>query len=581
MNVADLLKDVYNGEVVLPDFQRSFIWEPEDVRELLVSVLGDYFIGSMLVLEQFRDDSPFALRLVEGVSEINRAAKVQSIVKILLDGQQRTSALFYGLYEPSIPLKFKKSPHVFYLNIEKALSKSWDESVIAVSVNDKKSLSSLKKNGDIIPFSLLKDISGLADKFKDTPKFKEVINLANRFMNRQIHMIPLPRDTDLERIVETFERINRTGEPLSSFELLTAKLYKDHIKLRDLLDAAKERCSFLSAVAPEPVLKVVALLRGEEPKRRNILGLQPKDFGADWEWACEVLEIAYKRIMDTKNGYGVLDFKKWSPYTTMIVPLAAMISFVRTSKAETKANYDKIDYWYWASVFSNRYDQAADTASANDFRTFKGWVGNDKAVPNFILDFDTETIDLNVDRQSSAIYRGVMCMVALAGAFDFATGQAPQFDKEKVQDDHIFPKSIYNEHCVANRTLISTNLAKSDKKPSEYFKQKLDEHGEKRLKAILESHIVPEGALDCLLKNDIEGFKERRKQAIVGSLQGRLAGVPKGITNEVRKWWDSLDQDHVVPLGFTGRIVTLLWDECDEEEKALVEQKFAEASRSK
>lgn len=53
MNVSELLKEVNDGEVVLPDFQRSFIWEPEDVRELLVSVLGGYFIGSLLLLEEF------------------------------------------------------------------------------------------------------------------------------------------------------------------------------------------------------------------------------------------------------------------------------------------------------------------------------------------------------------------------------------------------------------------------------------------------------------------------------------------------------------------------------------------------
>jgi len=46
-------------------------------------------------------------------------------------------------------------------------------------------------------------------------------------MNYQIHIVSLPRDTDLEKIVETFERINRTGEPLSIFELLTARLKKD------------------------------------------------------------------------------------------------------------------------------------------------------------------------------------------------------------------------------------------------------------------------------------------------------------------------------------------------------------------
>ena len=57
MNVRQLLDKVYNGEIVLPDFQRSFIWEPEDVRELIVSVLGNYFIGSMLTIDSHRDGS--------------------------------------------------------------------------------------------------------------------------------------------------------------------------------------------------------------------------------------------------------------------------------------------------------------------------------------------------------------------------------------------------------------------------------------------------------------------------------------------------------------------------------------------
>ena len=144
MKLGELIKDVQNGGVVLPDFQRSFIWEPEDVRGLLVSVLGNYFIGSMLMLEYFRDDSPFALRLVEGVEEINKSAKIQSIVKILLDGQQRTTALFYALYEPNLPLKNRKNPYKFYLDIEKALNNQWNDAVIALNIGDKKSFTKLR-----------------------------------------------------------------------------------------------------------------------------------------------------------------------------------------------------------------------------------------------------------------------------------------------------------------------------------------------------------------------------------------------------------------------------------------------------
>lgn len=371
MRVSDLLNEVHNGCIVLPDFQRSFIWEPEDVRELLVSVLGDYFIGSMLVLEKFKDDSPFALRLIEGVEKINNTVKIQPIVKILLDGQQRTSALFYALYNPEIPLKNRKSPYQFYLNFEKALEKEWDNAVISISVNDKRKLSEIEKNGNIVPFCILRNIGELAKKFNGHPRFNEVINIANDFINREIHMVSLPKETDLEKIVETFERINRTGKPLSIFELLTARLYKDNIKLRDLLEDIKENYDFAKVVPPEFILKVIALLRGKEPRRKNILELESQNFVEDWKRACDSLKDAYRRTVDVKSGYGVLDFKKWMPYTTMLVPLAAMLHFIKAENLNDKRNFDKIDCWYWASVFSNRYDQAADTISENDYKALK------------------------------------------------------------------------------------------------------------------------------------------------------------------------------------------------------------------
>ncbi len=520
--VSQLMNDVHDGTLVLPDFQRSFIWEPEDVRELIVSVLGDYFIGSMLVLEQYKDDSPFALRLVEGMDKINPQVNIQSIVKILLDGQQRTSALYYALFEPDLPLKNRKSSYRFFLDIDKAIKKDFDGAVIAVSVSDKRRLNEIEKNGRIIPLRLVRDIGALVVKFKEDSEVNNIVNLANEFMKREVNIVTLPRKTDLDKIVETFERINRTGEPLSIFELLTARLYKEKIKIRDLFEKAKNTYIFPNIVPPEFILRTISLLRDKEPKRKSVLELDPKDFEADWERACQALHIAFERTTDIKNGYGVLDFKKWMPYSPMLVPLASIIDFVKTNSLETDKNYAKIDRWYWISVFSNHYDQAQDTTSYQDFIALKEWINDDTKTPKIVQDFKPENLDFEIANQSNAIYRGVMNLVILKGALDFATGQAPQFDKEKIQDDHIFPKSLYNYHYIPNRTLISTNLKKWKTKPSEYFKEKLTEHGEEKLKSILESHLIPSDALDELLSDDLDKFVEKRKQAIINELKQRL-----------------------------------------------------------
>jgi hypothetical protein len=68
----------------------------------------------------------------------------------------------------------------------------------------------------------------------------------------------------------------------------------------------------------------------------------------------------------------------------------------------------------------------------------KEWIIDDNKVPEFIKKFEPENVDLDIDKQSSAIYRGVISMIVLKGALDFETGQPPQFSKERVQDDHIF-----------------------------------------------------------------------------------------------------------------------------------------------
>ena len=113
-------------------------------------------------------------------------------------------------------------------------------------------------------------------------------------------------------------------------------------------------------------------------------------------------------------------------------------------------------------------------------------------------------------------------MIVLQGAIDMMSGNPPQFGREKIQDDHIFPKSIYDEHRILNKTLISTNAEKGNKKPSEYFGQCLDQMGQNKLKAILTSHIIPEDALDYLLNDDIASFLDARERAIVKAIREKV-----------------------------------------------------------
>jgi hypothetical protein len=73
----------------------------------------------------------------------------------------------------------------------------------------------------------------------------------------------------------------------------------------------------------------------------------------------------------------VIDFKKWAPFTTMIVPLAAFIAYLEKKKQINDLQYCKIDSWYWATVFQNRYDEGVNTNTFANFTKIKEWFEND------------------------------------------------------------------------------------------------------------------------------------------------------------------------------------------------------------
>jgi len=137
-NLLDLIRDTYNGKIVVPEFQRSFVWSREDIEELFASILQGYFIGTFLMLDTPTATPMFPFRVVEGVKEVNPGADPErhQTVRLILDGQQRITSAFYALYAPEIPLRGSKFPYRFYLRLDVALEGNLDEAIEGVSERD-------------------------------------------------------------------------------------------------------------------------------------------------------------------------------------------------------------------------------------------------------------------------------------------------------------------------------------------------------------------------------------------------------------------------------------------------------------
>lgn len=47
-NLLRIIEDARRAKVVIPDFQRSFVWERDGIQDLLTSILRGYFMGIFL-----------------------------------------------------------------------------------------------------------------------------------------------------------------------------------------------------------------------------------------------------------------------------------------------------------------------------------------------------------------------------------------------------------------------------------------------------------------------------------------------------------------------------------------------------
>lgn len=530
-NLLALIKDVADGKVVVPEFQRSFVWKKNDIEEFLTSLLCGYFIGTFLMLDTPSKKPMFPFRLVEGVKKVNPQVSSRDLgtVQLVLDGQQRITSLFYAFHEPEIPLKGVKSSYKFYLDIKEAISGDLlDEAVIGVPKNDSRQISEMEARSskdETIPFSVLCEPRMFYEWIYQKQKawqgaeLDKILDLYKHLEQFMVPVITLPSETSKDDIVNIFERINRTGVGLSLFDLAVAQLYPKDINLRGLWDDFRRGYRTDEAIQPIFPLRVIALIQGKEIRKRDLLSaidnLEATNFLSLWEDGLSCLESAHKRIVD---HYGAFS-EKWIPYTSLIITLSVLLYNLKKRSAGAN-DYSKVDQWYWACVLSRRYDRNTFTKTYEDIREIENWsTSNDS--PKWIDQFTSHGINFDtIDDSKSSLYKGIIGLIVCKGSKDFLTGQPARLSE--CQDDHIFPKSKYRTHekvnSILNKTLIweKTNKQKKNRNPSEFFEECLSKHGgsKERLSQTLASHFISAEAHEAIKRDDFDSFLEARKRAI-------------------------------------------------------------------
>src|SRR5260370_16092224 len=86
--IDELAGRILNGDILLPKFQRDFVWEKSQIIDLLDSIARNYPVGSILLWQSRQE-----LRSENRIGDLAiKVPRPDYPVNYLLDGQQRLSS---------------------------------------------------------------------------------------------------------------------------------------------------------------------------------------------------------------------------------------------------------------------------------------------------------------------------------------------------------------------------------------------------------------------------------------------------------------------------------------------------------
>jgi hypothetical protein len=572
--LKDLLRDIVQGKIQLPDFQRGWVWDDEHVRSLLVSLGRSFPVGAVMLLET-GGPVRFQVRPVENVPSGNLAPPE----RLILDGQQRLTTLTQVLKldgpVKTTTEKGKPIERYYYIHIPTALAgpDRLDDAIIATD-GSRQQRSDFGRKLDLdlstrelecrqlyFPCAeILEPMGWLQDLFKLNSEaqaqfFEFKTRVLDAYNEYQIPLIVLKKETSKEAVCLVFEKVNTGGVPLSVFELITASYAADGYNLRDdwfgselrNVESRQQRLAkepVLSAVESTDFLQAITLLHTLERRQADIkAGKTGKAVSPVSAKRASVLELpleAYQKWADVVEE-GFLQAARFLrqeclvsprdlPYRTQLPPLAAVMATLGAQRWREPRIYQKLARWYWNGVLGELYGGAVETRMANDVEELLGWIDTEAEPPRTIGDatFQMDRLTSLTSRLSAA-YKGLNVLVLREGAKDFfwkANIRDLESDEVLLDIHHIFPKDWCQKQgiparlydSIINKTPISykANRMIGGAAPSQYL-VKLQTHAQVQLDDaamddLLASHCIPVAALRA---DDFHAFYAQRQQALL------------------------------------------------------------------
>lgn len=219
MTIRELMDGIRNLDLVLPEFQREYVWNREQAKQLMVSLVKGYPTGSLLF---WKTNNPPEIK-----NNVVSRDKVGTTT-VILDGQQRLTTL-YMLTQDAIPPYYrpediKEDPRGLYFDLESGdfqyyQIRRMENNPTWVSVVSCFEASAVKV------FEIAKaKATDEGDAFQLAEQYNDNLNRLRGVVERPYPIQTVPADAEIDAAIDVFDRVNRLGTKLSEAELALAHI---------------------------------------------------------------------------------------------------------------------------------------------------------------------------------------------------------------------------------------------------------------------------------------------------------------------------------------------------------------------
>jgi hypothetical protein len=496
-SISTLITEINSGKYFLPSFQRQYVWDEDDIKDLIDSIINHYPIGTIILWKPsnalLNEVDPFSRPLVDLPN------KKPSEIFYVIDGQQRLTSLLLLFNdwkitrngEPikiDIPISYNPSNKKFYKSETRGINLS--KLIKAFCLDDIETLTDLAKKID------KESLNEMKEKIKRILDYPLPICIMETFNEDE---------ETFKSMAEAFIRVNKFGVRIGNLELMLSFLagaISGELKkrIRDVYESLYTGFE----IDLQPIIRFVfsnfglkqTQISKVEQFKSNITKISEYSKN-DVEDIFNKCHKALKLVLNLLQQELGINNSQLLPSQTPLIPLAAYFYARNINTLEELDNQDiqHMVNWFVLASFTGYYSSQTDTKLDRDLEIIKNSkifpyqkllenMRNAKSKIKITFDDVKRGLYFNVLRLQGRAYLFLLYILLVKkGADDWSGVLLHRKSIKELAKHHIFPQEFLNKNLnpddpdakeilinnLANITFINKNINSEIEDPPEEY----------------------------------------------------------------------------------------------------------------